>query len=109
MLPPTIFFYIGFNLIALTTNLIVADYGAAFGSFMLATGAFAGSDRVGAKQSCNQRCPGIQTKITPQRGNCPDRVPSTFEAVHRIADAVNAVAATTVLVLLSETVSEVVP
>jgi hypothetical protein len=42
------------------------------------------------------------------KGNCPDRVPSTFEAVLRIADAVNAVAATTVLVLLSETVSEVV-
>jgi hypothetical protein len=43
------------------------------------------------------------------KGNFPDRAPSTFEAVHRIADAVNAVAATTVLVLLSETVSEVVP
>jgi hypothetical protein len=39
MLPPTIFFFIGFNLIVLTTNLVVADYGAAFGSFMLATGA----------------------------------------------------------------------
>ena len=39
MLPPTIFFFIGFNLIVLTTNLLVADYGAAFGSFMLATGA----------------------------------------------------------------------
>src|SRR3974390_1482581 len=39
MLPPTIFFFIGFNLIVLTTNLLVADYGATFGSFMLATGA----------------------------------------------------------------------
>src|SRR6516225_1378722 len=39
MLPPTIFFFIGFNLIVLTTNLLVANYGAAFGSFMLATGA----------------------------------------------------------------------
>jgi hypothetical protein len=38
MLPPTIFFFIGFNLILLTTNLLVADYGAAFGSFMLVTG-----------------------------------------------------------------------
>jgi hypothetical protein len=39
MLPPTIFFFIGFNLILLTTNLLVASYGATFGSFMLATGA----------------------------------------------------------------------
>src|SRR6516162_9804206 len=38
MLPPTIFFFIGFNLILLTTNLLVANYGAAFGSFMLVTG-----------------------------------------------------------------------
>jgi hypothetical protein len=43
------------------------------------------------------------------KGNCPDRVPSTFEPVHPIADAINTVAATTVLVLLSETASEVVP
>ena len=39
ILPPTIFFFIGFNLIVLTTNLLLADYGAAFGSFMLATAA----------------------------------------------------------------------
>ena len=39
MLPPTIFFLVGFNLIVLTTNLILADYLVAFGSFMLATGA----------------------------------------------------------------------
>ena len=38
MLPPTIFFFIAFNLILLTTNLLVANYGAAFGSFMLVTG-----------------------------------------------------------------------
>jgi len=38
MLPPTIFFFIGFNLILLTTNLLVASYGATFGSFMLVTG-----------------------------------------------------------------------
>ena len=37
ILPPTIFFFIGFNLIVLTTNLLLADYGEAFGSFMLAT------------------------------------------------------------------------
>jgi hypothetical protein len=37
ILPPTIFFIIGFNLIVLTTNLILADYGAQFASFMLAT------------------------------------------------------------------------
>ena len=28
MLPPTIFFFIGFNLIVLTTNLLLANYGA---------------------------------------------------------------------------------
>jgi hypothetical protein len=39
MLPPTIFFFIGFNLIVLTTNLILADYSVAFSSFMLATAA----------------------------------------------------------------------
>jgi len=39
MLPPTIFFFIGFNLILLTTNMLAGYYGVAFGSFMLATGA----------------------------------------------------------------------
>lgn len=39
MLPPTIFFFIGFNLIVFTTNLLLADYGAAFSSFALATAA----------------------------------------------------------------------
>src|SRR6266550_3021745 len=39
ILPPTIFFLVGFNLIVLTTNLILADYLVAFGNFMLATGA----------------------------------------------------------------------
>jgi len=37
LLPPTIFFIIGFNLIVLTTNLLLSDYGAKFASFMLAT------------------------------------------------------------------------
>jgi len=37
ILPPTIFFLIGFNLIVLTTRLLVADYFVAVGSFMLAT------------------------------------------------------------------------
>jgi len=36
-LPPTIFFFIGFNFIVLTTNLLVVDYGAAVSNFMLAT------------------------------------------------------------------------
>jgi hypothetical protein len=36
-LPPTIFFFVGFNFIVLTTNLLVADYGAAVSSFVLAT------------------------------------------------------------------------
>lgn len=33
------FFFVGFNLIVLTTNLILADYSVAFASFMLATAA----------------------------------------------------------------------
>jgi hypothetical protein len=37
MLPPTIFFFIGFNLIVLTTNLLVAAYSVAVGNFLLAT------------------------------------------------------------------------
>lgn len=37
ILPPTIFFFIGFNLIVLTTNLILANYDAQFASFMIAT------------------------------------------------------------------------
>ena len=35
--PPTVFFAIGFNLIVLTTDLILADYLVSFGSFMVAT------------------------------------------------------------------------
>jgi hypothetical protein len=37
ILPPTIFFFIGFNQIVLTTNLLLADYGAQVASFMIAT------------------------------------------------------------------------
>jgi hypothetical protein len=37
ILPPTLFFVIGFNLIVLTSNLLLADYLTAFGSFLLAT------------------------------------------------------------------------
>ena len=36
MLPPTIFFAIGFNLILLSTNLVLRDYGVRFSSVMLA-------------------------------------------------------------------------
>jgi hypothetical protein len=36
-LPPTIFFFVGFNFIVLTTNLLVADYLIAVSNFMLAT------------------------------------------------------------------------
>ena len=36
-LPPTIFFFVGFNFIVLTTNLLVAEYAAAVSNFMLAT------------------------------------------------------------------------
>jgi hypothetical protein len=39
ILPPTIFFIIGFNLILLTTNLILANYGEQFSSYLLATAA----------------------------------------------------------------------
>jgi hypothetical protein len=36
-LPPTIFFFVGFNVIVLTTNLLVAEYLVAVSNFMLAT------------------------------------------------------------------------
>jgi hypothetical protein len=36
-LPPTIFFFVGFNFIVFTTNLLLADYALAVSSFMLAT------------------------------------------------------------------------
>jgi hypothetical protein len=36
-LPPTVFFFVGFNFIVLTTNLLVASYAVAVSSFMLAT------------------------------------------------------------------------
>jgi hypothetical protein len=35
--PPTLFFFVGFNFIVLTTNLLLADYGAAVFNFMVAT------------------------------------------------------------------------
>jgi hypothetical protein len=37
LLPPTVFFAVGFNLIILTTNLILADYLRSFGNFLVAT------------------------------------------------------------------------
>jgi hypothetical protein len=37
VVPPTVFFTIGFNLVVLTTDLILADYLVRFGSFMVAT------------------------------------------------------------------------
>jgi hypothetical protein len=37
VLPPTVFFAVGFNLIVLTINLILADYLSSFASFMIAT------------------------------------------------------------------------
>jgi hypothetical protein len=37
VMPPTVFFAVGFNLILLTTDLILADYFVSFGSFMVAT------------------------------------------------------------------------
>ena len=35
--PPTIFFFVGFNFIVFTTNLLLADYAIAVSNFMLAT------------------------------------------------------------------------
>jgi hypothetical protein len=37
MLPPTVFFAVGFNLIVLTTNLLLAEYLTTFASFIVAT------------------------------------------------------------------------
>jgi hypothetical protein len=37
LLPPTVFFAVSFNLIVLTTDLILADYRASFANFMVAT------------------------------------------------------------------------
>ena len=37
VVPPTLFFAVGFNLIVLTTNLFLADYKMQFASFMVAT------------------------------------------------------------------------
>ena len=37
VLPPTVFFATGFNLLVLTINLILADYLASFASFLIAT------------------------------------------------------------------------
>ena len=37
ILPPTVFFAVGFNLIVLTTDLILADYLVSFASFIAAT------------------------------------------------------------------------
>jgi hypothetical protein len=37
VIPPTVFFAVGFNLIVLTTQLILDDYGKQFASFMIAT------------------------------------------------------------------------
>jgi hypothetical protein len=36
-LPPTLFFFVGFNIIVLTTNLLVTEYQVAVSNFMLAT------------------------------------------------------------------------
>jgi hypothetical protein len=37
VLPPTIFFFVGFNFVVFTTNLLVAQYSVAVSNFMLAT------------------------------------------------------------------------
>src|SRR5277367_1647537 len=37
VVPPTVFFAVGFNLIVLTTDLILADYLASFGNFIVVT------------------------------------------------------------------------
>lgn len=53
-MPPTVFFAVGFNLIAMTTNLILADYLASFASFLVATlAALVVGKSVGAGGKCN--------------------------------------------------------
>ena len=37
VLPPTVFFAVSFNLLVLTTNLILADYARSFAGFLVAT------------------------------------------------------------------------
>jgi len=37
MVAPVIFFFVGFNIVVLTTNLVLADYSRSVGNFMLAT------------------------------------------------------------------------
>jgi hypothetical protein len=51
---PTLFFFVGFNLIVLTTNLLVAQYSVAVSNFMLATlGALVvGQGRARREQPC---------------------------------------------------------
>ena len=36
-LPPTLFFFVGFNFVVLTTNLLLADHSATVGNFLVAT------------------------------------------------------------------------
>ena len=54
-LPPTLFFFVGFNFIVLTTNLLVADYLIAVSNFMLATLA-ASCSRRWLRSSSVRRC-----------------------------------------------------
>src|ERR1700739_2848243 len=49
-LPPTIFFFVGFNFIVLTTNLLVAQYLVAVSNFMLATVAALVVGKAGVRQ-----------------------------------------------------------
>ena len=53
VLPPTVFFAVGFNLIVLTTQLILADYLVRFGSFMVATMTALVVGKVGAGGECD--------------------------------------------------------
>ena len=70
ILPPTIFFFVGFNFIVLTTNLLVAQYLVAVSNFMLATLAavvFGKAVRVAHKMSLLRRydrAPLIQDRST---------------------------------------------
>lgn len=55
-LPPTIFFFVGFNFIVFTTNLLLADYAIAVSSFMLATVAALVGGQSGAGRQCDAIC-----------------------------------------------------
>src|SRR5262245_7250064 len=64
--PPTLFFFVGFNFIVLTTNLLVADYAAAVSNFLLAPWQRSSSAR---RCSPPTRSPSSPASIGPPSSN----------------------------------------